>query len=102
MGTTGLANETALGLDMVNSTLVQVKQLVRMHGKVIATANEAIKNINNKDSIKEINKEMTYVKTRVVEFCGYQSSWGKEDKSVTYEYVTVSENTVDESNGEER
>merc|ERR1711934_119079 len=176
--TAGLANETALGLDMVNSTLVQVKQLVRMHGKVIATANEAIKNINNKelpdvresveenhemvkknkkeleqdaslisdnkvaivdnskdidhaersinnlgkaldvvtrkvranrktasgnkDSIKEINKEMTYVKTQVVEFCGYQSSWGKEDKSVTYEYLTVSENTVDESNGEER
>merc|ERR1711936_45791 len=155
--TTGLANETALGLDMVNSTLVQVKQLVWMHGKVIATANEAIKNINNKelpdvresveenhemvkknkkdldhaersinnlgkalnvvtrkvranrktasgnkDSIKEINKEMTYVKTQVVEFCGYQSSWGKEDKSVTYEYLTVSENTVDESKGEER
>merc|ERR1711953_185786 len=155
--TTGLANETALGLDMVNSTLVQVKQLVKMHGKVIATANEAIKNINNKelpdvresveenhemvkknskdidhaersinnlgkaldvvtrkvranrktasgnkDSIKEINKEMTYVKTQVVEFCGYQSSWGKEDKSVTYEYLTVSENTVDESKGEER
>merc|ERR1711953_1089233 len=176
--TTELANETALGLDMVNSTLVQVKQLVRMHGKVIATANEAIKNINNKelpdvresveenhemvkknkkeleqdasfisdnkvaivdnskdidhaersinnlgkaldvvtrkvranrktasgnkDSIKEINKEMTYVKTQVVEFCGYQSSWGKEDKSVTYEYLTVSENTVDESKGEER
>merc|ERR1711953_671044 len=175
---TKLANETALGLDMVNSTLVQVKQLVRMHGKVIATANEAIKNINNKelpdvresveenhemvkknkkeleqdaslisdnkvaivdnskdidhaersinnlgkaldvvtrkerankktasgnkDSIKEINKEMTYVKTQVVEFCGYQSSWGKEDKSVTYEYLTVSENTVDESKGEER
>merc|ERR1712038_381824 len=176
--TTGLANETALGLDMVNSTLGQVKQLVKMHGKVIATANEAIKNINNKelpdvresveenhemvkknkkeleqdaslisdnkvaivdnskdidhaersinnlgkaldvvtrkvranrktasgnkDSIKEINKEMTYVKTQVVEFCGYQSSWGKEDKSVTYEYLTVSENTVDESKGEER
>merc|ERR1712241_1286907 len=155
--TTELANETALGLDMVNSTLGQVKQLVRMHGKVIATANEAIKNINNKelqqdaslisdnkvaivdnskdidhaersinnlgkaldvvtrkvranrktasgnkDSIKEINKEMTYVKTQVVEFCGYQSSWGKEDKSVTYEYLTVSENTVDEPNGEER
>merc|ERR1711863_103014 len=176
--TTGLANETAIGLDMVNSTLVQVKQLVRMHGKVIATANEAIKNINNKelpdvresveenhemvkknkkeleqdaslisdnkvaivdnskdidhaersinnlgkaldvvtrkvranrktasgnkDSIKEINREMTYVKTQVVEFCGYQSSWGKEDKSVTYEYLTVSENTVDESKGEER
>ena len=26
-----------------------MKQLVRMHGKVIATANEAIKNINNKE-----------------------------------------------------
>merc|ERR1719264_328179 len=190
--TAGLANETALGLDMVNATLGQVKQLVQMHGKVIATANEEIKKINNKelpdvkesveenhemvkkneeklgshensikknkkeleqdaslisdnkvaivdnskdidhaersinnlgkaldvvtrkvranrktasgnkDSIKEINKEMTYVKTQVVEFCGYQSSWGKEDKSVTYEYLTVSENTVDESNGEER
>merc|ERR1711863_152893 len=175
---TKLANVTALGLDMVNSTLVQVKQLVKMHGKVIATANEAIKNINNKelpdvresveenhemvkknkkeleqdaslisdnkvaivdnskdidhaersinnlgkaldvvtrkvranrktasdnkDSVKEINKEMTYVKTQVIEFCGYQSSWGKEDKSVTYEYLTVSENTVDESKGEER
>merc|ERR1712241_1398411 len=160
--TTGLANETALGLDMVNSTLVQVKHLVQTHGKVIATANEAIKNINNKelpdvresveenhemvkknkkereqdaslisdnkvaivdnskdidhaersinnlgkaldvvtrkvranrktasdnkDSVKEINKEITYVKTQVVKFCGYQSSWGKEDKSVTYEY----------------
>ena len=32
----------------------------------------------NEDSIKEINKEMTYVKTQVVEFCGYQSSWGEE------------------------
>merc|ERR1712210_28470 len=139
---------------MVNSTLGQVKQLVKMHGKVIATANEAIKNINNKkeleqdaslisdnkvaivdnskdidhaersinnlgkalnvvsrkvkanrksasgneDSIKEINKEMTYVKTQVVEFCGYQSSWGKEDKSVTYEYLTVSKNTASGSN----
>merc|ERR1712088_125732 len=190
--TAGLANETALGLDLVNATLGQVKQLVQMHGRVIATANEAIKNINNKElpdvkesveenhemvkkneeklgshensikknkkeleeeaslisdnkvaivdnskgidhversinnlgkalnvvtrkvkanrktgsgneeSIKEINKEMTYVKTQVVEFCGYQSSWGKEDKSVTYEYLTVSKNTVDESNGEER
>ena len=33
---------------------------------------------SNEESIKEINKEMTYVKTQVVEFCGYQSSWGKE------------------------
>merc|ERR1712110_954757 len=172
--TAGLANETALGLDLVNATLGQVKQLVQMHGRVIATANEAIKNINNKelpdvkesveenhemvkkneeeleeeaslisdnkvaivdnskgidhaersinnlgkalnvvsrkvkanrksasgneDSIKEINKEMTYVKTQVVEFCGYQSSWGKEDKSVTYEYLTVSKNTASGSN----
>merc|ERR1719264_2266371 len=175
--TAGLANETALGLDLVNATLGQVKQLVQMHGKVIATANEAIKNINNKelpdgkkneerlgshensikknekeleeeaslisdnkvaivdnskgidhaersinnlgkalnvvsrkvkanrktasgneDSIKEINKEMTYVKTQVVEFCGYQSSWGKEDKSVTYEFLTVSKNTASGSN----
>merc|ERR1712037_388349 len=175
--TTGLANETALGLDLVNATLGQVKQLVQMHGKVIATANEAIKNINNKElpdvresveenhemvkknkkeleqdaslisdnkvaivdnskdidhaersinnlgkaldvvtrkvranrksasgneeSIKEINKEMTYVKTQVVEFCGYQSSWGKEDKSVTYEYLTVSKNTASGSNSVE-
>merc|ERR1712037_355778 len=186
--TAGLANETALGLDLVNATLGQVKQLVQMHGKVIATANEAIKKINNKElpdvkesveenhemgkkneerlgshensikknekeleeeaslisdnkvaivdnskgidhaersinnlgkalnvvsrkvkanrksasgneeSIKEINKEMTYVKTQVVEFCGYQSSWGKEDKSVTYEYLTVSKNTASGSN----
>merc|ERR1719430_1808042 len=182
--TAGLANETALGLDLVNATLGQVKQLVQMHGKVIATANEAIKKINkkelpdvkesveenhemvkkneeklgshensikknkkeleeeaslisdnkvaivdnskgidhversinnlgkalnvvtrkvkanrktgsgNEESIKEINKEMTYVKTQVVEFCGYQSSWGEEDKSVTYEYLTVSKNTA--------
>merc|ERR1711971_1285548 len=188
--TTGLANETAKGLDMANATLVQVKQLVQMHGKVIATANEAIKKINNKElpdvkesveenhemvkkneeklgshensikknekeleedaslisdnkvaivdnskgiehaersinnlgkalnvvtrkvkanrktasvneeSIKGINKEMTYVKTQVVEFCGYQSSWGEEDKSVTYEYLTVSKNTASESNSD--
>jgi len=186
--TTGLANETAMGLDMVNATLGQVKQLVQMHGKVIATANEAIGKINNKElpdvkesveenhemgkkneeklgshensikknekeleeeaslisdnkvaivdnskgiehaersinnlgkeinvvtrkvkanrktasdneeSIKEMKKEMTYVKTQVVEFCGYQSSWGKEDKSVTYEYLTVSKNTASGSN----
>merc|ERR550532_3794176 len=186
--TAGLANETALGLDLANATLGQVKQLVQMHGKVIATANEAIKKINteelpdvkesveenhemgkkneeklgshensikknekeleeeaslisdnkvaivdnskgidhaersinnlgkalnvvtrkvkanrksasgNEDSIKEINKEMTYVKTQVVEFCGYQSSWGKEDKSVTYEYLIVSKNTASGSN----
>merc|ERR550519_1007621 len=186
--TAGLANETALGLDLVNATLGQVKQLVQMHGKVIATANEEIKKINNKElpdvkesveenhemvkkneeklgrhensinknekeleeeaslisdnkvaivdnskgidhaersinnlgkalnvvtrkvkanrksasgneeSIKEINREMTYVKTQVVEFCGYQSSWGKEDKSVTYEYLTVSKNTASGSN----
>jgi len=189
--TAGLANETALGLDLVNATLGQVKQLVQMHGKVIATANEAIKKINNKElpdvkesveenhemgkkneeklgshensikknekeleeeaslisdnkvaivdnskgidhaersinnlgkalnvvtrkvkanrksassneeSIKEINKEMTYVKTQVVEFCGYQSSWGKEDKPVTYEYLTVSKNTASGSNSVE-
>merc|ERR1712181_200447 len=48
----------------------------------------------NEESIKGINKEMTYVKTQVVEFCGYQSSWGEEDKSVTYEYLTVSKNTA--------
>merc|ERR1719209_159030 len=188
--TAGLANETALGLDLVNATLGQVKQLVQMHGRVIATANEAIKNIYNKElpdvkesveenhemvkkneeklgshensikknekeleeeaslisdnkvaivdnskgidraerginnlgkalnvvtrkvkanrktasvneeSIKGINKEMTYVKTQVVEFCGYQSSWGEEDKSVTYEYLTVSKNTASESNSD--
>merc|ERR1711990_355853 len=188
--TTGLANETAMGLDMVNATLGQVKQLVQMHGKVIATANEAIRKINNKElpdvkesveenhemvkkneeklgshensikknekeleeeaslisdnkvaivdnskgidraersinnlgkalnvvsrkvkanrktasvneeSIKGINKEMTYVKTQVVEFCGYQSSWGEEDKSVTYEYLTVSKNTASESSSD--
>merc|ERR1712212_1108585 len=186
--TTGLANATAMGLDMVNATLGQVKQLVQMHGKVIATANEAIRKINNKElpdvkesveenhemvkkneeklgshensikknekeleeeaslisdnkvaimdnskgidhaersinnlgkalnvvtrkvksnrktasgneeSIREMKKEMTYVKTQVVEFCGYQSSWGKEDKSVTYEYLTVSKNTASGSN----
>merc|ERR1712212_977774 len=186
--TTGLANETAMGLDMVNATLGHVKQLVQMHGKVIATANEAIRKINNKElpdvkesveenhemvkkneeklgshensikknekeleeeaslisdnkvaimdnskgidhaersinnlgkalnvvtrkvksnrktasgneeSIREMKKEMTYVKTQVVEFCGYQSSWGKEDKSVTYEYLTVSKNTASGSN----
>merc|ERR1712212_1306238 len=188
--TTALANETAMGLDMVNATLGQVKQLVQTHGKVIATANEAIGKINNKElpnvkesveenhemakkneeklgshensikknekeleeeaslisdnkvaivdnskgidhaeqsinnlgkalnvvtrkvkanrktastneeSIKGINKEMTYVKTQVVEFCGYQSSWGEEDKSVTYEYLTVSKNTASESNSD--
>merc|ERR1712212_310433 len=188
--TTALSNETAMGLDMVNATLGQVKQLVQMHGKVIATANEAIRKINNKElpdvkesveenhemvkkneeklgshensikknekeleeeaslisdnkvaivdnskgidhaersinnlgkalnvvsrkvkanrktasvneeSIKGINKEMTYVKTQVVEFCGYQSSWGEEDKSVTYEYLTVSKNTASESNSD--
>merc|ERR1711970_479565 len=188
--TAGLANETALGLDLVNATLGQVKQLVQMHGRVIATANEAIKNINNKElpdvkesveenhemvkkneeklgsyensikknekeleeeaslisdnkvaivdnskgidhaerginnlgnalnvvtrkvkanrktastneeSIKGINKEMTYVKTQVVQFCGYQSSWGEEDKSVTYEYLTVSKNTASESSSD--
>ena len=32
----------------------------------------------NEELIKEMKKEMTYVKTQVVEFCGYQSSWGKE------------------------
>merc|ERR1711922_114144 len=53
---------------------------------------------SNEESIKEINKEMTYVKTQVVEFCGYQSSWGKEDKPVTYEYLTVSKNTASGSN----
>merc|ERR1712045_334733 len=190
--TTGMANETAMGLDMVNATVGLTKKIVVMHGGAIATARGAIKKINDKDlpdvkegvsenhemvkkneeklgshensikrnekeleqdaslisdnkvaivdnskgieqaerginglgkavnvvsrkvkanrktasnnveSIKDINKEMTYVKTQVVEFCGYQSSWGKEDKSVTYEYLTVSENTVDESNGEER
>merc|ERR1712212_507121 len=188
--TTALANETAMGLDMVNATLGQVKQLVQTHGKVIATANEAIGKINNKElpnvkesveenhdmvkkneeklgshensikknekeleeeaslisdnkvaivdnskgidhaeqsinnlgkalnvvtrkvkanrktastneeSIKGINKEMTYVKTQVVEFCGYQSSWGEEDKSVTYEYLTVSKNTASVSSSD--
>merc|ERR1711874_845954 len=190
--TTGMANETAIGLDMVNATVGLTKKIVVMHGGAIATARDAIKKINDKDlpdvkesvsenhemvkkneeklgnhensikrnekeleqdaslisdnkvaivdnskgieqaerginglgkavnvvsrkvkanrktssdnmeSIEDINKEMTYVKTQVVEFCGYQSSWGKEEKAVTYEYLTVSENTVDESKGEER
>ena len=38
----------------------------------------------NEESIKEMNKEMTYVKTQVVEFCGYQSSWGKEVASIHF------------------
>merc|ERR1711899_254564 len=171
--TTGMANETALGLDMVNATVGLTKKIVVMHGGAIATARDAIKKINDKDlpdvkesvsenhemvkkneeklgnhensikrnekeleqdaslisdnkvaivdnskgieqaerginglgktasnnveSIKDINKEMTYVKTQVVEFCGYQSSWGKEEKAVTYEYLTVSKNTASES-----
>jgi len=185
--TTGMANETAMGLDMVNATVGLTKKIVVMHGGAIATAREAIKKINDKDlpdvkesvsenhemvkkneeklgshensikrnekeleqdaslisdnkvaivdnskgieqaerginglgkavnvvsrkvkanrktssdnveSIKDINKEMTYVKTQVVEFCGYQSSWGKEEKAVTYEYLTVSKNTASES-----
>merc|ERR1712116_48448 len=123
--TTGMANETAMGLDMVNATVELTKKIVVMHGGAIATARDAIKKINDKDlpdvkesqeklgnhenSIKRnekeleqdaslisdnkvaivdnskgINKEMTYVKTQVVEFCGYQSSWGKEEKAVTY------------------
>jgi len=188
--TTGMANETAMGLDMVNATVGLTKKIVVMHGGAIATAREAIKKINDKDlpdvkenvsenhemvkkneeklgshensikrnekeleqdaslisdnkvaivdnskgieqaerginglgkavnvvsrkvkanrktssdnveSIKDINKEMTYVKTQVVEFCGYQSSWGKEEKAVTYEYLTVSKNTASESSSE--
>ena len=38
----------------------------------------------NEESIKGINKEMTYVKTQVVEFCGYQSSWGEEVTMFSY------------------
>merc|ERR1712055_522758 len=188
--TTGMANETAIGLDMVNATVGLTKKIVVMHGGAIATARDAIKKINDKDlpdvkesvsenhemvkrnqeklgnhensikrnekeleqdaslisdnkvaivdnskgidraerginglgkavnvvsrkvkanrktssdnmeSIEDINKEMTYVKTQVVEFCGYQSSWGEEDKSVTYEYLTVSKNTASESNSD--
>merc|ERR1712172_21047 len=117
--TTGLANETALGLNMANATLVQVKQLVQMHSKGIEHAERSINNLGkalnvvtrkvkanrktasvNEESIKGINKEMTYVKTQVVEFCGYQSSWGEEDKSVTYEYLTVSKNTASKSNSD--
>ena len=41
---------------------------------------------DNVESIKDINKEMTYVKTQVVEFCGYQSSWGKEVKKHCQRY----------------
>merc|ERR1712012_1354390 len=188
--TTGMANETAMGLDRVNAMVGLTKKIVVMHGGAIATAREAIKKINDKDlpdvkesvsenhemvkkneeklgshensikrnekeleqdaslisdnkvaivdnskgieqaerginglgkavnvvsrkvkanrktasdnveSIKDINKEMTYVKTQVVEFCGYQSSWGKEEKAVTYEYLTVSKNTASESSSE--
>merc|ERR1712130_207630 len=59
VATTGIANETAIGLDLVNATLGQVKQLVQMHGKVIATANEAIRKINNKElpDVKESVEE---------------------------------------------
>ena len=39
---------------------------------------------SNEESIKEMNKEMTYVKTQVVEFCGYQSSWGEEGTMFSY------------------
>ena len=32
----------------------------------------------NGDSVEDIRKTLTYVKTDVVEYCGYQSSWDKQ------------------------
>merc|ERR1712004_162759 len=70
------------------------------NSKGIEQAERGINGLGKADnmvSIEDINKEMTYVKTQVVEFCGYQSSWGKEEKEVTYESRTVSKNTASES-----
>ena len=95
--TTGLANETALGLDLVNATLGQVKQLVQMHGKVIATANEAIKKINNKElpDVKESVEENHEMGKKNEEKLGsHENSIKKNEKELEEEASLISDNKV--------
>merc|ERR550519_1507285 len=89
--TAGLANETALGLDLVNATLGQVKQLVQMHGRVIATANEAIKNINNKElpDVKEsVEENHEMVKKN-------EEKLGSHENSIKKNKVAIVDNSKD-------
>ena len=95
--TTGLANETALGLDMANATLGQVKQLVQMHGKVIATANEAIKKINNKElpDVKEsVEENHEMVKKNEEKLGSHENSIKKNEKELEEEASLISDNKV--------
>merc|ERR1719391_1746823 len=95
--TTGLANETAMGLDMVNATLGQVKQLVQMHGKVIATANEAIGKINNKElpDVKESVEENHAMGKKNEEKLGsHENSIKKNEKELEEEASLISDNKV--------
>ena len=95
--TTGLANETALGLDMANATLGQVKQLVQMHGKVIATANEAIKKINNKElpDVKEsVEENHEMVKKNEERLGSHENSIKKNEKELEEEASLISDNKV--------
>merc|ERR1712212_1412068 len=95
--TTGLANETAMGLDMVNATLGQVRQLVQMHGKVIATANEAIRKINNKElpDVKEsVEENHEMVKKNEEKLGSHENSIKKNEKELEEEASLISDNKV--------
>ena len=71
--------------------------MVRMHGKVIATANEAIKNINNKElpdvreSVEE-NHEM--VKKNEEKLGNHENSIKRNEKELEQDASLISDNKV--------
>ena len=95
--TAGLANETALGLDLVNATVGQVKHLVQMHGKMIATANEAIRNIDTKElpDVKEsVAENHDMVKKNEEKLGSHENSIKKNEKELEEDASLISENKV--------
>lgn len=89
-----------------NKNIIKNKNAISENGDSVQEIQETLKEVDhsirenkgaiseNDDSIEAIRGKMKYVKTEVVEYCGYQSSWDKQEATVTYEYLTVSRNTV--------
>merc|ERR1712080_703112 len=84
---------------LLTISMAQFRKLTK-----IETADHKIS--ENKDNIEDldeslmkVNKELVHVKKQRVNYCGYQSSWNTQDTVLTYEYLSVEENTVFKNEG---
>ena len=95
--TTGMANETALGLDMVNATVGLTQKIVVMHGGAIATARDAIKKINDKDlpDVKEsVSENHEMVKKNEEKLGNHENSIKRNEKELEQDASLISDNKV--------